>query len=54
MPKTPTKNHPCPIHQDKRFSNQLLKKYGKTAINASGTAQRGRGFHTPDTCQIAI
>ena len=36
------------------FSNQLLKNEGKTATNPSGTARRGRGFHTPDTCQIAI
>ena len=40
--------------QDKCFSNQLLKNEGKTATNASGTARQGRGFHTPDTCQIAI
>ena len=32
------------IHQDKPFSNQLLKKYGKTATNASGTAQQGLSY----------
>ena len=52
--KNTHKESSLPTFQDKCFSNQLLKNEGKTATNASGTAGRGRGFDTPNTCQIAI
>ena len=54
MPKHPQRIILTHITSKNTPRTNVLKNEGKTAINASGTARRGRGFHTPDTCQNAI